>query len=120
MEWALAPNPLFNGFPIDEFHRIKVFASLAAEVKNRCDVAMAHLCSSAGLREKTCATRLVRQIARVNDFQRDLTAQACIKRFVGNTHGTATKLDWRAIIAGNQLVLVESMESCTRSSILVT
>jgi hypothetical protein len=44
----------------------------------------------------------------VDDFQRDLIAQVCVERFVGNTHSTATKLDWHAIIASNQLILIEA------------
>src|SRR5262245_22202096 len=112
-------NPLFNGFAIDEFHRVKVFVPLAAKMKNRCDVAMAQLCSGACLREKACSTRLVRQISRMDDFQRDFTAQVCVERSVGNTHGTATKLDWRATITSNQLILVEPMWWCSMPSILV-
>src|SRR4029077_21097089 len=29
IEWAIMANPLFNGFAIDEFHRVKAFVPLA-------------------------------------------------------------------------------------------
>ena len=45
----LVANPIFNGFALDEFHRVEVLAPLTAEMENRCDVAMAELCSRARL-----------------------------------------------------------------------
>ena len=46
---CFAVNPLFDGLAFNQFHGVKVFATLAAEVKNRCDVAVAQLCGGARL-----------------------------------------------------------------------
>ena len=51
------------------------------------------------------------EIARMDHFERDFATQVCVERFVGDAHGTAAELDWLAIIAIDELILVEPMWS---------
>ena len=53
----------------------------------------------------------VREIARMNHFERDLATQIRVERFVCHAHGATAKLDWRPVIPSNQLILVELMWS---------
>jgi hypothetical protein len=120
VDWAFTPDSLFDGLAIDEFHREEVFFPLAAEMENRSDVAVAELRGGARLRKKTRPTGLVREMARMNHFERDFATQVRIERFVGYPHGAATKLDWRAVVTSDQLILVEALRSGSFIDIVVT
>src|SRR5215470_3036875 len=85
-DWSLATNPILNRLAFDEFHRVEIFAPLAAKMENRGNIAMAQLCSGARLRKKARATRFVREVARMNNFECDFTTQIGVERFVGDTH----------------------------------
>src|SRR5262249_37973257 len=105
--------------PSTSSHRIKVFATFAAQMKNRSDVVVAQLCGGACLGQKTSATTFICQVPRMNDFQCDFAPQICVERLVGHAHGAATELDWRAVITDDQLVLVEAIRSRSMTDIFI-
>jgi hypothetical protein len=109
IDWSFATNAIFNRLALDEFHCVKIFAVLAAEMKNRGNVAMSQLGGGARFGQKTRATRFIRQEARVNYFECDLTTEICVERFVCHTHGAAAEFDRGPGLISNQFVLVEAM-----------
>jgi hypothetical protein len=54
----------------------------------------------------------------MNHLKRDFATQVGVERFVGDAHGAAAKLNWRAIITGNQLVLVKTVRSASAIDII--
>src|SRR5262249_8183387 len=109
IDWSFAPNAILNRLAFDEFHRIKIFAMLGAKMEDRRNVAVAQLCGGARLRKKTLTARLIREVTRMNHFKRDVAAQVCVECFVSDAHGASTKLNRRAIIIDDQLILVEAL-----------
>ena len=107
-------NPLFDGLALNQFHGVKVFVTLAAEVKNRCDVAVAQLCGGSRFGQKTRPTGFVREIARMDHLERDFATQVGVERLVGDAHGTAAELNWLAVTAIDELILVEPLWSGER------
>jgi hypothetical protein len=46
-------------------------------------------------------------------LQRDFATQVGVERLVGDAHGTAAKLDWLAITAIDELILIETLRSAS-------
>ena len=101
-------NPLFDGLAFNQFHGVKVFLALAAEVKNRCDVAVAQLGGGARFGQKARPAGCVGEIARMDHLERDFATQGGIERLVGDAHGTAAEFNWLAITAIDELILVKT------------
>ena len=100
-------------WPFNQFHRVKVFATLATEVKNRCDVAVAQLCGGSRFGQKTFPTGLVREIARMDHLEGDFATQVGVERLVGDAHATAAEFNWLAITAIDELILIETLWSAS-------
>src|SRR5262252_9186191 len=81
---AFPANSTINGLTLDQFHCVKIFVSLAAEVENRSDIAVTELCGSARFGQETRTTRFIRQEPRMNYFECHLAMKICIKRLVGH------------------------------------
>jgi hypothetical protein len=101
-------NPLFDGLALNQFHGVKVFVTLATEVKDRCDVAVAQLCGGSRFGQKTFPTRLVREIARMDHLERDFVTQVGVERLVSYAHATAAELNRLAATPVDELILVET------------
>src|ERR1700752_4977471 len=71
---------------------------------------MAHLCCRARFPQKPQPGRFITKISLADDFQRHRASQIDVERFVSDTHGAATQLDWFPVFACQQFIMLKALQ----------
>ena len=110
-ERALALDERIERFAIDELHGVKPRVAFRAEVKDRGHMPVAQLRGGAGLAHETLPGDLAVEVGRVDDLERHRDPQAGVKRLVGDAHRAPAQLEKRAVVAGQNFVMIEDWRS---------
>ena len=94
---ATLAQGFLQGFSRDEFHRIEELAGVVVEKKHAGDIWVADAGRGARLAQEQRLRLWIIDPGGVNQFQRDLNAQALVVRLVGDTHGPEAKAPRRSI-----------------------
>ena len=92
---------------IDKLHGVKPCVPLGAQVEHGRHVPMAQLRGGARLADESLPRHVAVQVRGVDDFQADRKPQARVERLVGDAHSPPPQLEERAVVTGQNLVMVK-------------
>src|SRR6516162_7111064 len=95
-------------FPLYKLHRVEITAPCSAQVEDRSNIRVTNARRRAGFAQKTKPRRFITEIAFADDLQRHGAVQIDVERLVSDPHRAATQLDWFAVFARHQLVVLKS------------